>query len=240
MLVMPEITARADARKAQRAEDAKSKSFLHYLGVGVSAGLFGLVLLIGALVIVIPQIAGATPLTVLTSSMEPGLPPGTLIVVKPIETNEIAIGDVITYQIESGKLGVITHRITGITNSSDGTRTFTLKGDNNDVADELEVLPIQVIGKLWYSVPWIGNVSNYANGGQSWLVPVIAVGLFAYAGFMIMSGVASSVRKRKRVRARADRDAERAASIDAMNYGDAHADFDADAVEPVDYRVRLG
>ncbi|MGV8858024.1 signal peptidase I [Rhodoglobus sp.] len=230
---MPELTARANARKTQRAEDEKPKSLLYYLGVGISAGLFGLVLLVGALVIVIPNLAGALPLTVLTSSMEPGLPPGTLIVVKPIDTNDIEMGDVITYQIESGKPGVITHRVSGITNSSDGGRTFTLKGDNNDVADELQVLPIQVQGKLWYSVPWIGNVSNFVNGeGKTWLVPLIAVALFIYAGFMIMSGSISSIRKRKRRRARAEREAEREASIDAVTA--------ADAVEPVDNRVRLG
>ncbi|MGV8852214.1 MAG: signal peptidase I [Rhodoglobus sp.] len=230
---MSEFTARTDARTPKNANDDKPKGVLYYLGMGISAGLFGLVLLIGALAIIIPNITGATPLTVLTSSMEPGLPPGTLIVVKPIETNGIAMGDVITYQIESGKPGVITHRVTGVTNSSDGDRTFTFKGDNNDVADELPVLPAQVVGKLWYSVPWIGNVSNFVNGdSKSWLVPVLAVALFIYAGFMIMSGVASSVRKRKRARARADRAAERAASVDAVTA--------ADAVEPVDNRVRLG
>lgn len=132
--------------------------------------------------------------------------------VKPIETDQIAIGDVITYQIESGKPGVITHRITGITNSSDGGRTFTLQGDNNDVADELQVIPIQVVGKLWYSVPWIGNVSNYVNGdGRTWLAPVVAIALFIYAGFMIMSGIISSARKRKLARTKADDEADRAA-----------------------------
>ena len=230
---MPEITARADARNAQRDNDEKPKGVLYYLGMGISGGLFALVMLVGALVIVVPAIAGAMPLTVLTSSMEPSLPPGTLIVVKPIETDNIVRGDVITYQIESGKAGVITHRVTAITNSSDGTRTFTLKGDNNDIADELQVLPVQVQGKLWYSVPWIGYVSNFVNGdSKSWLVPIIAIGLFVYAGFMIMSGIIAGARQRKRRRARAERDAERAASVEAVTA--------ADAVDPVDNRVRLG
>jgi len=208
---MLKSSAIAKPGKVQRTADDKPKGLLYYLGMGISAGLFGLVLMVGAIVIVIPAVAGATPLTVLTSSMEPGLPPGTLIVVKPIATNVIAMGDVLTYQIESGKPGVITHRVTGITNSSDGTRTFTLKGDNNDVADELQVIPVQVVGKLWYSVPWIGNVSNFVNGeGKSWLVPVIALALFIYAGYMIMSGIISSVRKRKRARTKADDEADRA------------------------------
>ncbi len=230
---MIESSAIAKPEKVQRTTDDKPKGLLYYLGMGISAGLFGLVLMVGAVVIVIPAIAGATPLTVLTSSMEPGLPPGTLVVVKPIETNEIAMGDVITYQIESGKPGVITHRITGITNSSDGSRTFTLQGDNNDVADDLQVIPIQVVGKLWYSVPWIGNVSNYVNGdGRSWLVPVVAIALFIYAGFMIMSGIVSSARKRKQARAsaRAERELASDDSIDAA--------AEAEALEPADDRVR--
>lgn len=230
---MSEIATRADSRATRRNSEEKSKGLLYYLGMGISAGLFGLVLLIGALVIIIPHIAGATPLTVLTSSMEPGLPPGTLIVVKPIETNDIAMGDVITYQIESGKPGVITHRVTEITNSSDGSRTFTLKGDNNDIADELQVQPAQIQGKLWYSVPWVGFVSNFVNGeSKSWLIPIFAVALFIYAGFMIMSGIVSRSRKRKRARARADREAERAASIEAVT--------ETDAVDPVDSHVRSG
>ncbi|MBH0023207.1 signal peptidase I [Salinibacterium sp. SWN248] len=229
---MSKISTRADARN-NVTDDERSHGVLYYLGMGISGGLFALVLLVGALVIIIPNLAGAQPLTVLTSSMEPSLPPGTLIVVKPIDTNEIIVGDVITYQIESGKAGVITHRVTAITNSSDGSRTFTLQGDNNDVADDLQVLPVQVQGKLWYSVPWIGYVSNFVNGNaKTWLVPVIAIALFVYAGFMITSGIISSARKRKRRRARAQREADRAASIEAAT--------DADAVEPVDNRVRLG
>ncbi|MGJ8720476.1 MAG: signal peptidase I [Salinibacterium amurskyense] len=230
---MSNLTTRAAARTAAAGDEEKSRGVLYYLGMGISGGLFALVVLVGALVIIVPNLAGALPLTVLTSSMEPGLPPGTLIVVKPIDTDEIAVGDVITYQIESGKAGVITHRVTGITNSSDGSRTFTLKGDNNDAADELQVLPVQVQGKLWYSVPWIGYVSNFVNGSaKTWLVPIIAIALFVYAGFMITSGIISSARKRKRRRARAQREAERAASIEAATA--------VDAIEPVDNRVRLG
>lgn len=232
---MPHNTALAAADTTQQSSAEKPKGIFYYLGMGISAGLFGLVLLVGALVIVLPAIVGALPLTVLTSSMEPGLPPGTLVVIKPIDTNEIVIGDIVTYQIESGKPGVVTHRVTGITNSSDGSRTFTLKGDNNDVADELAVLPVQVVGKLWYSVPWIGYVSNFVNGdSRSFLVPIIAVALFIYAGFMIMSGIITGARNRKRKKIAAQRRADRAASILAASVADA-----AERDEQADTRVLL-
>ncbi|MCB1280791.1 MAG: signal peptidase I, partial [Salinibacterium sp.] len=88
----------------------KEKGLLHYLGVGVSAGLLALVLLIGAMAIVVRAVTGSTPMTILSGSMTPTYPIGTLIIVKPVDPDTLAIGDTITYQIESGKPEVVTHR----------------------------------------------------------------------------------------------------------------------------------
>jgi signal peptidase I len=176
----------------------------HYVGLGISIGVLGLILLLALVVIVVPKIAGATPMTILTSSMEPTLPPGTLIVVKPTPINKIGIGDVLTYQIRSGDAAVVSHRVIGVSSVSDGTFTFVTKGDNNDQAD-LAVIEAQVKGTVWYSVPWLGYV-NDAVGGQerSWIVPAIAVLLLAYAAYLVTSGTISSVRRRTRGEASAD------------------------------------
>jgi signal peptidase len=190
--------------------DEKPKGLLYYIGVGLSAGLLAFVLLLGVLVIVVPAATGSTPMTVLTSSMEPTYPPGTLIIVKPIETQDIRIGDPITYQIESGKEAVVTHRVIAVTNATDGTRTFTTQGDNNDAADAVPVQPVQIRGKVWYSVPWIGYVNTLVNGtNRGWIVPVLATGLFLYAGYMVASGIASGAKKRRLARERAAAEAGR-------------------------------
>ena len=179
----------------------KQRGVLYYLGVGLSGGLLGLVILVGLAAVAVPAIAGATPLTVLTSSMEPGLPPGTLVIVKPTEAGDLRVGDVITYQIESGKPGVVTHRITEIATSSNGSKGFVTKGDNNDVADGKLVEVVQIQGKLWYSIPWIGYIASTVNGDmRTWLVPLVATGLFLYAGYMVASGIASRAKKRRLAR----------------------------------------
>ncbi|MET0976525.1 MAG: signal peptidase I [Leifsonia sp.] len=176
-----------------------SNGVLRLIGLGLSFGLLAIVIGLGALLIVVPRVAGATPLTILTESMEPSLPPGTLIVIRPVEPADIRSGDVITYQIRSGDPAVISHRVIAVTAASDGDRTFTTKGDNNDLADP-EVIPEQVRGKLWYSVPYVGYVNSFIGGEtRSWLVPALAVGLFGYAAFMIISGLRSSARKRRAV-----------------------------------------
>lgn len=176
----------------------KPRGFLSYLGWGLSAGLLAFVLLIGALAIVVPAVTGSTPMTVLTGSMTPTYPPGTLIIVKPVDTDAITVGMPITYQLESGKDVVITHRVVAVTSGSDGSTLFTTKGDANSVADEMPVRPVQVRGEVWYSIPYLGWVNTAVNGEyRVWIIPVIAGGLFLYAGYAVASSIASAARRRR-------------------------------------------
>jgi len=177
----------------------RPRGLRHALGLGLSAGLLAVVLGLAVVLIVVPKVAGATPLTVLTGSMEPRLPPGTLIVVKPTPVDEIRIGDVVTYQIESGRPEVVSHRVTEIVSSSDGGTAFVTKGDANSEPDAALVLPEQVRGTLWYSVPWLGFVNQVVNGdARSWIVPLLAVALLGYAGYALATGMLEAHRRRTR------------------------------------------
>lgn len=189
---------RAEGKTKNEKEPAKEKGLLHYLGISLSAVLLIVVLALAALVIVIPKATDAIPLTVLTQSMIPKYPPGTLVVDKKVNTNTLRVGDVATYQIESGKPAVITHRIIAINNGSNGKRTFVFKGDNNSVRDPSDILAAQVRGKVWYAIPYIGYVSNWVNGvNRTWVTTTGAVLLFGYALFTILSGIRTSVKKKR-------------------------------------------
>lgn len=184
-----EVADESAAEVAPERTVAKEKSLGHYLGVMFSIVLLIFVAFMGAILIVIPKVGGAIPLTVLTQSMEPGLPPGTLIVVGPVEADDIEVGDVITYQIRSGEPDVITHRIIGFSTDAEGERTFILQGDNNDTADD-PVIADQIQARLWYAVPYLGWVNALVNGeNRSWIIAVIAGLFFAYALYMIVSAV---------------------------------------------------
>ncbi len=173
----------------------KQHGILYYVGLGLSVGLFALVVLIGALAVVVPAATGSTPFTVLTGSMTPAYPPGTLIIVSPIDAKDIRLGDVVTYQIESGKPAVVTHRVVSITTSSNGDRSFHTKGDANNTVDEKAVRPEQVRGKVWYAIPYLGYVNQAVNGqARVWLIPLIAIGLFAYVGYLAASTIVSRLR----------------------------------------------
>lgn len=192
------MSGRHDGRRRAGPHEAASRGLLGYLAWGLSAGLLAFVVLIGVLAIVVPAVTGSRPMTVLTGSMVPTYPPGTLIVVSPIDPSDIRIGMPISYQLESGKDVVVTHRVVSITSSSSGEIEFTTKGDANAVADEKPVRPVQVRGTVSYSIPYLGWVNTAVNGeSRVWLIPVIAGGLFLYAGYAVASSIASALRRRR-------------------------------------------
>ncbi|QBJ97350.1 signal peptidase I [Rhodococcus sp. ABRD24] len=150
------------------------------------------------LTIVVPRLAGATPYTVLTSSMEPTYSPGALIVVRTQDPETLKVGDPITFQWESDNPDVVTHRITAAQRTSQGELRFTTQGDANSSPDERTVVPEQIRGKVWYSVPYVGYVNNFVSGKQrSILLAVVVGGLLIYAVSMFISSGRDNARKRR-------------------------------------------
>lgn len=135
--------------------------------------------------VVVPRLTGATTYDVRTGSMRPALPPGTLVVVRPVAPDAIGIGSVVTYQLESGEPVVATHRVTEIgINNVTGERTFRTKGDANDALDPEPVRPVQVRGELWYAVPYVGHLNDVLTGRRELPLLAAVVGLLGYAGWM--------------------------------------------------------
>jgi signal peptidase I len=157
---------------------------------------------VGAVIVVavlIPRIGGATPYVVLTGSMQPHLPPGSLVVVRPVAAGELGIGDVITYQLHSGAAAVVTHRIVAMTNDADGQPLFRTKGDANSAADPKWVRPVQIRGERWYSITYLGYVTSVLSGQQRQLATyAVAAVLLGYAGLVFMEAARDRVPGRRK------------------------------------------
>ncbi len=152
----------------------------------VILGIFAAV----SVAVLIPRIGGATPYTILTSSMGPKMPPGTLVVIKPTPVDEIGVGTVLTYQLESGKPTVVTHRVVAVGIDGKGKKSFTTQGDANNVADATAVRPVQIKGQLWYQVPYLGYFNKIITGKERTVIMVLVVSfLFLYAAFMFTSAL---------------------------------------------------
>lgn len=145
---------------------------------------------IGAIVtvaVLIPRIAGATPYVVLTGSMEPTLPPGTLVVAKSVKSGDVGIGDVVTYQLKPGEPTVVTHRVVAM-GYFHGEPIFQTKGDANNVVDQKWVRQVQIRGVAWYAVPYLGYATSAITGQQRQTVLVVVVTLLlGYAAYMFTS-----------------------------------------------------
>jgi signal peptidase len=151
-----------------------------------------------AAAVAVPRLTGATPYAVSTGSMQPDYPPGTLVVVKPLPVDEIDRGDVVTYQLESGEAAVVTHRVVEVGTTLDGELQLTTQGDANDIPDAEPVQPVQVKGRLWYSVPYLGYVNNVVSGAERRIGVYVAVfGLLGYAAYMFVSAARDRRRRRR-------------------------------------------
>jgi signal peptidase len=173
----------------------------------------GLVVAVLAVSVVVPRLGGATAYTILTGSMKPGMPPGTLVVVRPTPVDQIKAGDVITFQQRSGDPTVVTHRVVSVGVALDGKRQFMTKGDANDAPDLHRVLPEQVRGVRWYAVPYLAYPSLMVDGNIRQLVVMGAV--LVLIGYSLASFV-GAFRDRRRERSAATAVAGRAETKDPM------------------------
>ncbi|MBQ8514603.1 MAG: signal peptidase I [Ruminococcus sp.] len=119
--------------------------------------------------------------TVLSGSMEPDYPTGSLILVKDAEPEELVAGDVITYKLSGGTIA--THRIVEVL-SEGGEISFRTKGDANEQADAALTQGSAVIGTPVFMIPKAGIIANYVQSPEGRPV-VITVGaaliLFVFA-----------------------------------------------------------
>lgn len=117
------------------------------------------VLLAAALVGV--RLVGLRPFVVLSGSMEPTYPVGSLIYVKSVDYKTLAVGDAITFMLDENT--VVTHRIIEILpdESEPDTLRFFTQGDANETPDGSSVHYKNILGRPVFSIPYLGYLADY-------------------------------------------------------------------------------
>jgi signal peptidase len=98
---------------------------------------------------------------VITGSMRPNIPPGSLVFVHSVPARSLKVGDVITYNSLIDRGQTVTHRIIRVTNVK-GIPAFITKGDANESPDP-QVIEGQVVGKVVLHVHGAGSILNAAE-----------------------------------------------------------------------------
>lgn len=97
---------------------------------------------------------GMSVFRVITGSMEPQIPVGSLLLSKKTDIESIVVGDVICYKSKEfgGKNIIITHRVTEVYETPDRQIFLQTKGDANLTADTSEVTEDNLIGRVvWHT-----------------------------------------------------------------------------------------
>lgn len=134
----------------------------------------------------VPDFGGTLPLIVLTDSMYPDIKSGDLIICKTVETDEIQVGDVISfYDPEGNGTSVVTHQVIEILEEG-GSRSFRTKGINNNTEDKLPVPADKVIAEYTdIRIPGAGNVAIFMQKTEGLIVCVV-VPIVLFVGYDIL------------------------------------------------------
>ena len=132
------------------------------------------IVVIFALLLVGARVIGLLPLTVLSGSMEPNYPVGSLIYVKKVDPLTLEAGDVITYTIDEDT--VVTHRIVEvIPDENDPTIVrFKTKGDANEAIDGTLAYSPNVAGTPVFTIPYLGYVASYIQNPPGTYIAISA------------------------------------------------------------------
>lgn len=98
-----------------------------------------------------PKIAGYESMAVISGSMEPKIPIGALVLVDSQGAKDVKIGDSISYKLSADT--VVTHRVVEI---NEATQEIITKGDANNTNDGKPVRFENVMGKVVFTIPYLG------------------------------------------------------------------------------------
>jgi len=131
----------------------------------------GLIALLAILLVAstVPITGNIKFMIVQSGSMEPAIKTGSIVVVKSID--EYSIGDVITFQRAGEKVSV-THRIVE-TREVNGVTIYETQGDANNVSDREGVVKKEIIGKVWFSIPYLGYIINFAKQPIGFILMIV-------------------------------------------------------------------
>jgi len=107
-----------------------------------------------SVVLIAPRVIGYKTMAVLSGSMEPNIPVGSLIYVIPRGFEYLEVGDVVSFKV--GGNTIVTHRIVDINPT---TREVYTRGDANQVDDPATVREANIVGRQEFMIPYLGYLS---------------------------------------------------------------------------------
>ncbi|MEG0365259.1 MAG: signal peptidase I [Coprobacillus sp.] len=129
--------------------------------------IFSIVIIVLALFFVFPLLLGYTSYAIETNSMSPTISSGSVIYVRKIDSQELKLNDIITFEKSNE---IVTHRIVGIDHINN---QLTTKGDAIKYNDEDKTSLFNVKGKVEFSIPFVGYVLIFLKSTEGIIMSTI-------------------------------------------------------------------
>jgi signal peptidase I len=139
------------------------------------------VLAVLVLVSLVPVLFGWQSTVVMSGSMAPAVQPGDVALVRPVDTADLAPGDVLLVDDPSAPGDLLLHRLVAV--EADGLR---LQGDANAAADPALVAPTAVRGVGALRLPYLGRPALWAAEGRTAPLAVGAVAFGVLLGLALL------------------------------------------------------
>ena len=122
----------------------------------------------------IPKIMGGQIYTVISASMEPAIPVGSLVYVEGIAPEDVQENDVIAFYGGRDANAIITHRVV---ENRIIMGEFITKGDANQTNDMNPVQYENLLGRVEWSVPEVGVIAQMLTGIEGKIAAGSLIGL---------------------------------------------------------------
>lgn len=148
-----------------------------------------IIIVLSCIPLTLPRVMGYQIYSVVTGSMEPEIPVGSIVYVKSIAPEELQEKDIIAFYGGRDTNAIITHRVVK-NNVISGQ--LTTKGDANKTEDMNPVDYSDVIGIVEYTLPKVGELAQLFTSVQGKFCAVCVV-----AAAILLHLIASLFDKRK-------------------------------------------
>lgn len=142
-------------KRRRRITGRRQKSGRMRRVMNVAGTLLLLVVILLCIPVTVPRLFGYQVYNVISGSMEPAIPTGSLVYVKSVEPGDVEAEDVIAFYSSVDSGAIITHRVV---ENHKVSGEFITKGDANKENDPLPVEYEELLGKVSLSVPFLGGI----------------------------------------------------------------------------------
>lgn len=132
------------------------------------------------------RLVGLTPYAVLTGSMEPALPVGSLVYVREVDPVDVKPGDAITFELDSGTL--VTHEVFEVDEQAKTFRTHGIanRDDQGNISpDAAPVAWSQLVGVVAFCIPYLGYINDFVTHAPGMYITISAVAVVIAVSIVI-------------------------------------------------------